>query len=632
MTTSLNMYNLIHHFEERLRQIDRQNFGDEAGKEPQFPQLVIYLGEGASNAHPAISSNLLQTWPQYQDELKFLYVQKAETPAYFEMPIGSEQGLPLSEDDVREIASAMFGTRMHFSDRSKLLVYFILDTTSMQSLDDFVSWLPTIHTVKQLLGSDYTGLLDMLCLLLNENLVRQKTAAYIRNYLSGFYTNNELRKTVSNVLLLSNRRSDNAILEDWEIGCKIISAIIVLSNNDETRVAKKIFCNSIITASYAREEKPIAQIGQVVVENLLTSLADNIPHTDSKLMEDPKLSEKLGLTKNGTFTILDNYAETNLYTLLPSEDQLELFPRRDANALTEMSMMSANAFNEYTMGAWNQHLAEIAHAAQEKIAINSTIRQSWSNQYSKKLVSTFNNEEILYLVDHIDDVVELFKKAKLPAHDAKVLTAAKEQLKYMLSSDETFIQIFVNALRQQGAVASDFARTWVTLLKSRRQIFGIRDANISTFYERKIRNFMDRRGSDICAAFTAIHNIEDLVTFLQDVIGDIINSDEVFSAAFENELESRLSENALPTDAKQYIRKKLTGNGVYSYLQTNFTLGEPVVSSILIKVGTPLYKNLYSNLAPSTYYYNTGSSSAAEALVIYEVSKENLINGEGTSS
>ena len=41
------------------------------------------------------------------------------------------------------------------------------------------------------------------------------------------------------------------------------------------------------------------------------------------------------------------------------------------------------------------------------------------------------------------------------------------------------------------------------------------------------------------------------------------------------------------------------------------------------------YKNLYSNLAPTTYYYNTGSSSAAEALVIYEVSKENLVNGEG---
>lgn len=629
MTTTLNMHNLIHHFEERLRQIDRLNLGDETGKEPQFPQLVIYLGKDASNAHAAVSSNLLQTWPQYQDELKFLCVQKTDNLSYFEMPIGSEQCNPLSEDGVREIASAMFGTRMHFADRSKLLVYFILDTTSMQNLDDFISWLPAINSVKQLLCSDSTDLLDMLCLLLNENLVRQKTAAKIRDYLSGFYTNKEIRKTVSNVLLLSNRRSDNAILEDWEIGYKIVSAIIALSNNDETQVTKNIFCNSVLTASYAREEKPIAQIGQVVVSNLLTSLAENIPHTDPKLMDDPKLSDKLGLTKTGTFTMLDNYAEMNLYSLLPSEEQLELFPRRDANAQTEMSMMSANAFNEYTMGAWNQYLAEIARTAQEKVAMNSAVRQSWSDEYRKILVNTFNKEEILYLVDHIDDVAEILGKTRLPSYDAKVLTAAKDQLKYMLSSDEKLIQIFVNALRQQGQVASDFTQAWNTLLKSRRQIFGVRDANMATFYERKIRNFIDRRGSEICTEFTTIHNTEDLVKFLQDVIEDVIDSDEIFSAAFEDELESRLNEDALPTDAKQYIRKKLTGDGVYTYLQTNFALGEPVVSSILIKIGTPLYKNLYSNLAPTTYYYNTGSSSAAEALVIYEVSKENLVNGEG---
>ena len=152
---------------------------------------------------------------------------------------------------------------------------------------------------------------------------------------------------------------------------------------------------------------------------------------------------------------------------------------------------------------------------------------------------------------------------------------------------------------------------------------------MSAFYERKIRNFIDRRGNEIFTAFAAIHNTQELIEFLQGTVEDIIDSDEVFSAAFEDELERRLNEDALPTDAKQYIRKKLTGSGVYTYLQTNFALGEPIVSSILIKIGTPLYKNLYSNLAPSTYYYNTGSSSAAEALVIYEVSRENLVNGEG---
>ena len=629
MSTTLNMHSLIHHFEERLRQIDRQNLGDVTGKEPHFPQLVVYLGKDASDAHMAVSTNLLQIWPQYQDELKFLCIQKTDGITYFEIPVGSEQGVVLSENGVREMASALFGTRMHFADRSKLLVYFILDTTSMQSLDDFLSWLPVLHTVKALLCPNSTDLLNMLCLLLNENLTRQKTAAKIRNYLSCFYTNEELRKTVNNVLLLSNRRNDNAILEDWEIGYKIISATIALSNNEETRITTNIFCNSVLTASYAREEKPISQIGQVVVGNLLLSLAENAPHTDPKLMDDPKLAEKLGLTKNGTFTILDQYAQTNLYALLPSEEQLELFPRRDAIAQVQMSMLSANAFNEFTMGAWNQYLAEMIRTAREKLEMNSALRQKWGDAYRKFLADTFKKEEILYLADHIDDVVEIMSNTRLPSGDAQVLIAAREQLKYMLSSDETFIRIFVSALQQQGRIVSEFAQAWNSLLQSRRQVFGVRDANMSTFYERKIRNFMDRRGTEMLTAFAAIHNTQELIEFLQGTVEDIIDSDEVFSAAFEDELERRLNEDALPTDAKQYIRKKLTGSGVYTYLQTNFALGEPIVSSILIKIGTPLYKNLYSNLAPSTYYYNTGSSSAAEALVIYEVSRENLVNGEG---
>ena len=82
MSTTLNMHSLIHHFEERLRQIDRQNLGDVTGKEPHFPQLVVYLGKDASDAHTAVSTNLLQIWPQYQDELKFLCIQKTDGNTY----------------------------------------------------------------------------------------------------------------------------------------------------------------------------------------------------------------------------------------------------------------------------------------------------------------------------------------------------------------------------------------------------------------------------------------------------------------------------------------------------------------------------------------------------------------------
>ena len=629
MTKTLTIQNLIQHFEDRLHQIDRQNLGDVVGKEPQFPQLVIYLGKDAINSHPTVSYSLLQAWPQYQQELKFLGVQLEDGLSYSELASDSDKETKITEAGVQDIASALFGAKMHFRDRSKLLVYYVMDTTSFRSKDDFLAWLPFIRKVKGLLCSDTTDVLDMLIVLLNENLVRQKTAAQIRNCLSSFYNGNDIRNTVNNVLLLSNRRSDNAILEDWEMCYKIISATIALSNNADTHVTSSVFCNSVLTASYAREEKPISQIGQVVVQNLLGELADNIPQTDPKLMEDPSLVERLGMTKNGTFKMLDQYAESSLYALLPTEEQLELFPRRDSYAQTSMGVMSAKNFNEYTMDAWNQYLAGIAASAQEKVAMNSAMRQNWNEEYRGLLVQSFNKEEILYLVDRIADVADIMSKTRLPSQDTKVLDAAKDQLKYMLSNDPQLVEVFVNALRHQGSVALEFTQAWNSLLKSRRRIFDVRDANMVTFYERKVRNFYDRRGTDICTSFAALHNTDELQKFLKSVLEDIIDSDDIFSTAFEEELECRLNEDALPTDTKQYIRKKLTGNEVFTYLQTNFSLGEPVVSAILLKIGTPLYKNLYSNLAPTTYYYNTGNSNAAEALVIYEVSVENLVNGEG---
>lgn len=625
---TLTIQSLIQHFEDRLRQIDRQNLGNEAGREPQFPQLVVYLGSDAGRAHSAVSANLLQVWPQYQNEMKFLWVTDSdEELSYAELSCDGEKTTALSEDNVREIVSALFGTKMHFRDRSKLLVYYVLDSTGFLSGDDFLQWFPRIQEIRKLVCANSTDMLDVLFLLLNENMVRQRTAACIRNHLSGFYQNNDIRKAVGSVMLLSNRRSDNAILEDWDICYKILSAVIVLSNNAEAKITAAFFDGGVMTASYAREEKPLPQIGQVVVTALIDGLVKAIPPMDTKPLEDPQLAEKLGLTNNGTFSLLDVYAESKLYSLLPSAEHLEFFPRRDDASQVSMAMMSARAFNEYTMGAWEQYLSKLAQGVQERIARDSTIRSEWQEAYRAQLKKSFNRDELLYLVKHIQEVSEIMAGAKMPSQEAQILSAARDQLKYMLSGDNQLRQIFLSALQEQGRASQEFVELWNSLLKSMRKIHALRDNNISAYYERKVRNFYDRHGAEIAKTFSDMHEMEELEQFLRSTLNRIVDSDEIFSSAFEEELESRLNEDVLPTDAKQYIRKKLTGDDVFVYLQTNFALGEPLISAILLKVGTSLYNNLYSNLAPTTYYYNTGSSNTAEALVIYGVSAENLVNG-----
>lgn len=629
MSTTLTIKSLIEHFENQLYRIDQQNLGDIAGKEPQFPQLVIYLGGNAREAHPAISSGLLQIWPQYQSELKFLWVQaNGGALAYSQLPCDGDQPESISEEGVREIVSSLFGTKMHFTDRSKLLIYYVLDTTSFVSEEDFTAWLPRIRQIKDMLCTSSTDVMDMLYLLLNENLNRQKTAARIRNCLSGFYQGNGVRQTVDNVLLLSNRRNDNAILEEWDICYKILSASIVLSNNADTEIVSDFFCNAVMTASYAREEKPMPQIGQVVVTGLIEELSKAGPQADLRLLDDPQLPEKLGLTKQGTLSMLDQYAETTLYAMLPTEAQLELFPRRDDAAQMALYALSAREFNDYTMGSWVQYLARVAGSIREKISQDSSARAAWQERYKEQLVTNFSREEIIYLSTHLQDVAQLMSASKTPSQEAQVLTAARDQLKHMLSSDSELLQIFLSTLQEQGRISQEFSDLWNGLIKSVRKMHPVRDTTIVTLYDRKVRDFYDRRGSELFSGFTAMHNTDELTTFLTSTLDHIIDSNELFASAFEDELESRLNEEALPIDAKQYIRKKLTGNDVHVYLQTNFALGDPLISAIFLKVGTPLYKNLFNNLSPTTYYYNTGSSNTAESLVVYQVSAENLVNGE----
>ena len=629
MTTSFSIQDLIHHFEARQRQIDRLKIGDVPGGEPQFPQLVVYLGSDAMDAHQVISTNLLQIWPQYESELKFLGIsRKTNSCEYYELACDDKESKMISADEVREMVSSLFGTKMHFADRSQLLVYYILDTTSFRQVDDFRAWITDIAAFKKLINADTTSYIDVLTLLLNENLVRQKISAEIRNILGGFYDGNEVRKAVSNVLLLSNRRSDNAILEDWSICYAITSAAIVLSNNPDPLITTSFFGNNIITASYAREEKPLQQIGQVVAKSLLVELENNSEQTEVKLLDDIYLPDRLGLTKDGTFSILDQYAETQIFEILPTEEQLELFPRKDTDDRCRLASLSAREFNEYTMGAWDAYLTDITRDVREKISLDSNMRKIWCDKYTSNLVNTFNKSEIRYLAEHLSDLEELMCKSSELPQDAQVLIAAREQLKRILSDDRELIRVFLKALGDQGEKVNEYTKTWDNLIKSMRTVHTIRDNNISTFYDRKVRNFCDHHGTEMRKEFESVRDASQLVSFLNNYLDRIIDSDEVFSAAFEEELECRLNEDALPVDAKQYIRSKLTGDGVFTYLQTNFSMGEPIVSSIFLKHGTPLHKSLYASLAPTTHYYSTGNSSVAESLVLYTVSKINLVNGE----
>lgn len=631
MADLLTTSGLIRHFEERLRQQDRRGAGGTAGREPNFPMLTVFLGENALRAFPAVAADLFRLWPQYREELCFLSVTQGETGPCFRLlrQEGEEtQARPLTEAELGDTVSSLFGTRNHFADHGKLLVYYLLDTSAFTAPEEFDAAHALLVETQRTLGVGELGSLSMLVLLLNEGLgpVRQRVAGGIRNRLCGYF---QQPGHCSSVLLLSSRRDDNAILEDWGPCCRIAAAVMALSNGSDARLSSQLFGGSLLAASYACEEKPTQAIAQVMTSALLDELARQEDAAPPAPLEGRDAMAKLGLSKSGTFTILDDYVQTDLLRLLPTAEQLRLFPRRDDTPRGDVSQLSGRAFNDLTMNAWNVYLDGIVRQVREKVAMDLAQREKWKDAYRRTLRQSFSARELLWLAQHIGDVRALLAGGQAPAQEEDVLRAAAGKLRALLSSDPKLVQLFLDVIREQAAQAETLLTAWEGLRESQRALFAVRDGSVEQFYRQKAQNYFDHHGAEPAERFRALPNAEALTELLTAALDDMAQSDPVFAAPFEQELAQRLDAMGLPTDVAAAIRQKLTGDSLRTYLQVNFSLGLPFLSAILLKTGTPLHSSLANTLDPTTYYYNTGRGDAAQALCLYEVQPNNLINDQG---
>ncbi len=621
------MQRLIRHFEDRLQEIERykhDNNGER--KEPRFPMLVVCLGEDAMDGSREIAANLLRLWPQYRSELLFLGVRWTEDGlAYFRLESTDISPLPLAPDQVSNLLTGIFSTKSHFRDKNRFCMYYILNTTGFASDEEFDTWTKAICQVKHDLGVDTLDTLDMLILQLNEDFSRRRSARRIRNRVAAFYTSPE-KSFCRSIFLLSNKRNDNTLLEEWGICYRIIANVIALSNNTDGSVSSQLFERRVFTASYAYKGKPSQDIGQVIVEDLfdrMSNMIEFLRHSDAaatNLLSDKMLPSRLGLTKEETLTFLDEYVDNILVPRMPKPEQLEYFPRRDNRDHGLMCELSANEFNEITMNAWDCYLSQLASKASGG---------GWRETYAALLSKNFFVDELIFLGTHLDAVRAILSKAGSLYQKMKVLDAASAKLKAVLSSDPTVIDILVETVRSQSEQARAFVEARTQLFRSRENLFPVTDDTIRPFYTAQTRDYFDHNQEQLEAELRRIREIRELIRFLEGIIDKIIDSNSIFNAPFEQEFEARLCASDQPYDAKQYIRQQLTVDDVYTYLPMNFGLGEQLISAILLKTGTPLYENLRSNLDSTVYYYNTGYGNMAESIVIYKVNMENLVSNEG---
>ena len=624
MSEAITAAGVIRYFGDKIRQIDQGRIGNGNGNEPSHPMLIVFLGNDAMQGYSAISAKLFRMWPQFKEELRFLGVSESNGGMmYTGMDDKSGIATEMQADDIGNMVSSIFGKKSHYQDRGMLFIYYILDTTGFAGEADFTKWMNAIAAFKKDLALGTVPMSDMLFLLLNENIgEHQRIAAQVRAA-----SESHIGREFTSELLLSNFRSDNVILEDWEDSYQIIADIVALTNNGDSRVARAMMCEQAFAASYACEEKPSESIGQVIIMALSNYLAKEGFGTASQLFQNEGTFERLGFSKERTLQFLDRYAENSLFKLLPSSNQLALFPRRTDAACGDLSQKSEDEFDELTMDSWRCFLNQIVRQAQMKIKGDLSTRTRWREDYEAHLLSSFTVSEIIWLRDHMEELKRRFQEAREPSGSTAVLSAAKSRLRYLLSSDAEIVDIFVGLIEDLGDRAKNFLRSWGQFLQSRLNVHAVKDENLETFYSRKVADFLNYNGLALAKEMQHIMDAETMTAFLYRTIDQIIESDPFFSVSFEQELQGRLQNTADAKDAQQYIQEKLTGSDVPLYYRGVFALGAPVASAVMLKAGTPLHANLTRSLPPSTYYYDTGCGDAAEAIKVYAVSRDNLVVG-----
>lgn len=627
MKTEKDVSKLIEYFADRINQVESRSIDSNAGDEPYFPAAVVFLGNNSIDASEYIIKRLQRLWPQYSDELCFVGIPNAVNDVEYCTLKYTSDGIEQCTINSSNIGGQLltrYSVDYHFRSRTNILVYFVLDTASFDPSHGFDEWSKVISNFFADLDIPEDEIKSILILLLDERFVSsRKVASGIKNSLA-----ERLPERIDSVFIISNRRKDNALVSNWLECYKAISSLVAISNSSNSSVAGPVFGKKVLTIGYCSEEKPTSTIGQVVVKQLVEYLSTQNLGEYGDVMRDESIKGRMGLTDKGIINIIDEYVEKEFESWVPTEEQLGLFPRCVEEYYDSISSMTETEFNSLTMSGWMCYLRMVIERIADELDRDSSQRDLWKKQYDNQLMSIFSVNELIWMKEHPEKIVEAFSSVNTPFTDNSVLDAAKDRIKLMLSTDERIVKLFSDTIAECGENASRFLDAWKEISNSVVALHTVRDENIANYYSGIVQNYFDKKGVQVASKFKQLYTVEQLYAFLKDTINDLIDSDSIFTARFEDELDARFKECNSRENADEYIRKKLTDESAPVYFRASFSLGHPIISSVLLKTGTALHETLKASLRDSAFFYNTGSGRAAEAIYIYEITNDNLVNSE----
>ena len=645
----MTVQELTRQFSERLRRADSQSAVNGPHTGPCYPMMVLTLGGGTRRLNHVIQYGLRQLWPPYCDDIAFVDTERAPDGPVFTNPgrhtgelppAGPDTGksVPLTAAELGGMTAELFRVGTHFSRANRILLYALLDTAEFQSADELGFWLDALDTFRRSIDN-VTPVLTMLSVLFREDSrTAREQAEQIRARLGECL---DTRAEMPSLMLVSNRRSDSLIDRDGALCRRLVTALIAVSNNQDAQVVQELFrTGAVMTAGYARAEKPVDDISRICVDHLLDELNGFAPSGVGDLFghDRERTRERLGLSEDGTFLVLDDEIERNLPRFVPGGDELRELLRAfplgapdvaESDALcTETSSARIDAL---TFGAWNCYLERAVDDARDGMRDRVSDIRNWRRSYADFLRRSFHAKELVELSEHPERVRELAEPVNHLSADTSIRETAAQRLKYLLSSDADIREGLFAEVGDAGARAVEFLRAWDELMRTRSQIpeaHGDDEAFIH-YYARNLRAFFDSRQAELREKFQTIPDVEGMTDFFREVMDSIFENRTlrgVFAATFED------------VGAIQIEQTRATLTGAPVYFCTGFSLDTPFLSFVLLNIDERAPDTLYRTLRDSlpdpekTRFYQTGRGSAAESLNIFRLERFHLWSGEGETA
>ena len=645
----MTVQELTRQFSERLRRADSQSAVNGPHTGPCYPMMVLTLGGGTRRLNHVIQYGLRQLWPPYCDDIAFVDTERAPDGPVFTNPgrhtgelppAGPDTGksVPLTAAELGGMTAELFRVGTHFSRANRILLYALLDTAEFQSADELGFWLDALDTFRRSIDN-VTPVLTMLSVLFREDSrTAREQAEQIRARLGECL---DTRAEMPSLMLVSNRRSDSLIDRDGALCRRLVTALIAVSNNQDAQVVQELFRpGAVMTAGYARAEKPVDDISRICVDHLLDELNGFAPSGVGDLFghDRERTRERLGLSEDGTFLVLDDEIERNLPRFVPGGDELRELLRAfplgapdvaESDALcTETSSARIDAL---TFGAWNCYLERAVDDARDGMRDRVSDIRNWRRSYADFLRRSFHAKELVELSEHPERVRELAEPVNHLSADTSIRETAAQRLKYLLSSDADIREGLFAEVGDAGARAVEFLRAWDELMRTRSQIpeaHGDDEAFIH-YYARNLRAFFDSRQAELREKFQTIPDVEGMTDFFREVMDSIFENRTlrgVFAATFED------------VGAIQIEQTRATLTGAPVYFCTGFSLDTPFLSFVLLNIDERAPDTLYRTLRDSlpdpekTRFYQTGRGSAAESLNIFRLERFHLWSGEGETA